>query len=153
MIAALGEVFEVVKGCTGRRQQHDISRLGRGRRRAHRSVEIRDEHDIQSAVGIEGRDRDRRADLLRRVTRQNNAPGQLTERVPQRIKGDMLIIAADDDDGLALKGAETGDRPAGAGTDRVVDIGRAPVYAHDLQPMLHAGEAARDRGADHAPHL
>ena len=70
------------------------------------------------------------------------------ELLPQIVKGDVLVVAARDHDGLCAHGVQARDGAGGAGGDGVVDIGHAAQDAHGLEPVLDPGKTPRHIGAD-----
>ena len=60
----------------------------------------------------------------------------------QRLVGDVLIVAACDEDDLPVKAAQTGNGAGGAGADGIVIVQHAVQSTHRLDAVLHAGKGA-----------
>ena len=80
---------------------------------------------IQAALGVAGRIDNGLMYALRRVAGEEDPLGKLTQLVAQAVKGDVLVVAPGDDDGLDLQGMKASAGAGGAGADGVVDVGDA----------------------------
>ena len=115
------EVGVQVKGGAGRGQGNNVPRLGVGRRCGHRLLHIVHPEDFRAALLILGRGLYRVLDFLGRVAQKNQRFYFFAHRRAQGLEGDVLIIAAgNQQDFLGEQGQHPRNDPGGAGGDGIV---------------------------------
>ena len=85
------------------------------------------------------------ADLGRGRAGQDERLDVRADRLAEHIVGDVLVVAARDQDDLLLEGFKTGNRARRAGSNRVVIVLDAVLLAHKLNAVLNTTKRGRDR--------
>ena len=138
--AANHEVLELIKGGAGGAEQHHIAILCGGSGGVYGFGEIVDDENLGLALGIVGAVYNCIVDLLGGGAGEVELPDMLADLGAEHIEGDVLVIAAGDEDDLLREAAQAGDGAAGGGGDGIVVEPDAVLDAHQLDAVLHAAE-------------
>ena len=113
-IAALFKVFEEIKRRAGRRQRHDIARLREAVGHLDRRAEVRCLDERQLSRVIEIRCADGGSNALCRLTNNDRRLCMQADLVAERVKRDVLVVPAENDDRRLRQRMQTRDRARGA---------------------------------------
>ena len=102
-VSTLHEILEAVERRTGRREQDHVPRSRSPVRLPHRVLKVSDLYDLRCSSGISGRSLHRSADLSRRGSGNDQFFHMSHDLRAQCVKGDVLIIAAGDEDDFLRK--------------------------------------------------